>query len=167
MDEEEPSSVFTDDTGTRARALQWATRGLVALLALGAGAVVFSLITQVTLPGLDGPISLPGLSHPADRQTQQPPSPQPTDTSSPVAVNGQPVDQPGVPGSKPSGGSGPSAGSSTTPGAGTTSAPPPSALPTPSKTHSPNPHSNASNAPRATPTHAGGSTGSPPGKGKK
>src|SRR3954467_4232097 len=47
--------VFTDLSGRRARLLTWLARGAVAAFALVAGAVAFTLLTHVSLPGLGGP----------------------------------------------------------------------------------------------------------------
>jgi hypothetical protein len=50
----ETTPVFTDDSGRRARALQWAARGLCGVFVVLAGAVGLSLVTHVALPGLGG-----------------------------------------------------------------------------------------------------------------
>jgi len=45
--------VFTDESGRRASVFQWVARGVCACFVLVAGAVAFTLTTQVPLPGLD------------------------------------------------------------------------------------------------------------------
>lgn len=46
--------VFTDASGVRLTVLQWVTRCLVACIVLLGAAVVFTLVTHVRLPGLEG-----------------------------------------------------------------------------------------------------------------
>lgn len=53
--------VFTDDSGTRARIMQWTARALCGVVALAVGAVVVSLVMHVPLPGLGGNLAVPGL----------------------------------------------------------------------------------------------------------
>lgn len=49
-----PAPIFTDETGTRATVVQWLARGLCLSCALVAGAVAFTMLTHVPLPGLGG-----------------------------------------------------------------------------------------------------------------
>jgi len=51
--------VFTDDSGRRAKVLQWVVRGFCGLLTVAGGAVVLSLVLHVPLPGLDHPLVFP------------------------------------------------------------------------------------------------------------
>ena len=51
------TSVFTDDSGTRRRLLIWTVRGIIAAIALAAAAIVFTLVTHVSLPVLGGPLA--------------------------------------------------------------------------------------------------------------
>ena len=46
--------IFTDASGRRATVLLWLARGLCACFVLVTGAVAFTLLTQVSLPGLGG-----------------------------------------------------------------------------------------------------------------
>ena len=46
--------IFTDASGRRATVLLWVARGLCACFVLVTGAVAFTLLTQVSLPGLGG-----------------------------------------------------------------------------------------------------------------
>jgi hypothetical protein len=46
--------VFTDESGRRTTVLQWLARGLCGCFVLLTGAVAFTLVTQVPLPGLGG-----------------------------------------------------------------------------------------------------------------
>jgi hypothetical protein len=48
------SPVFVDATGRRARVVQWLARGVCATVVIAAGAVGFTLLTNVPLPGLGG-----------------------------------------------------------------------------------------------------------------
>lgn len=57
----EDTSVFTDDSGTRQRAVTWVIRGLSGALGLGVAAAAVSIVGHVTLPGLDAPLHLPGV----------------------------------------------------------------------------------------------------------
>ena len=45
--------VFTDDSGHRRALVQWAARGVCAVIAVAAAAVVVSLTAGVSLPGLE------------------------------------------------------------------------------------------------------------------
>lgn len=54
------TSVFTDDSGGRKRAVTVAVRGAVGLIGLGAAAIAISVFGHVTLPGLEAPLHLPG-----------------------------------------------------------------------------------------------------------
>ncbi|MCW2749502.1 MAG: hypothetical protein JWR83_612 [Aeromicrobium sp.] len=58
------TSVFTDDSGSRKRAVAWTIRGASCLLAVGAVAVAVSVFGQVSLPGLDAPLHIPGVTQP-------------------------------------------------------------------------------------------------------
>ena len=53
-EQRETPPVFSDESGTRAAALQWLARGICACVVLVSGAVAFTLATDVPLPGLDG-----------------------------------------------------------------------------------------------------------------
>jgi hypothetical protein len=53
--------VFTDDSGTRARIVQWVARALCAVVAMGVGALIVSLAMHVPLPGVGRNLALPGL----------------------------------------------------------------------------------------------------------
>jgi len=171
MSEEQQQSVFTDDSGTRARWVQWAARGLLGLVVLAGAAVLFSLLTSVTLPGLDGPVHLPGTSkHKNPAGEEQPPAivPGSTPTSTPT---GSLVDSTVTAATTGSGSTGrPGAGPTGRPSSRPTSGPtatPTTHGPTAHPTRTPNPKSNASSAPRATPTHVPGSPApTPPGKAK-
>ncbi|RZI87132.1 MAG: hypothetical protein EOO67_14750, partial [Microbacterium sp.] len=55
-------SVFTDDSGARRRVITWSVRGTIVAIVLAAGGLALALGTQVTLPGLDGPLSVPGVN---------------------------------------------------------------------------------------------------------
>lgn len=54
MAEVRTKPVFTDESGRRLSLFQWLARGLCAGFVLITGAVVFTLLTQVPLPGLGG-----------------------------------------------------------------------------------------------------------------
>ena len=46
--------VFVDATGRRTRLVQWVARGVCAAAVVVVGAVAFTLLTHVPLPGLGG-----------------------------------------------------------------------------------------------------------------
>jgi hypothetical protein len=54
------SSIFTDDSGSRMRAVSLAIRGSLILLGLGAASLAVSVFGHVALPGLDAPLHVPG-----------------------------------------------------------------------------------------------------------
>ncbi len=58
--EKHDTSIFTDDSGSRKRAVALAIRGAVVVLGFGAAAVAVSVFGNVKLPGLDAPLHLPG-----------------------------------------------------------------------------------------------------------
>ena len=74
------TTVFTDDSGTRAKVFHWATRGACGVLAATGGAVALSLALHVPLPGL----GLPELPWSTVPQTALSPSP----TAEPTAPAG-------------------------------------------------------------------------------
>lgn len=51
------TSVFTDDSGARRRVMIWLVRGTIGAIALVAAAVMFTLVTHVSLPVLGGPLA--------------------------------------------------------------------------------------------------------------
>jgi len=55
------TSVFTDDSGSRKRVVTWTITGASCLLGIGALAIAVSVFGQVSLPGLDAPIHIPGV----------------------------------------------------------------------------------------------------------
>lgn len=57
------TSIFTDDSGARKRAVTLGLRGAASALGLGAAAVAVSMVGHVALPGLDAPLHIPGVSH--------------------------------------------------------------------------------------------------------
>jgi hypothetical protein len=168
MQEVEPTSVFTDDSGTRARVITWTVRSAIALIMLAGLAVTFSLVTGVPLPTPVGPLDLPGTSesHASTGSSDQaapviPAAPVTTPsasaTSNPAAIQAGPTSAAGTPrraSSRPS---------------STSSAP--TATPTPTPTKAPASKANhgvaSTKAPRATPTHLpGGPAPTPPGRSK-
>ena len=58
--EKHDTSIFTDDSGGRKRAVALAIRGAVVVLGFGAAAVAVSVFGNVKLPGLDAPLDIPG-----------------------------------------------------------------------------------------------------------
>jgi cytoskeletal protein RodZ len=66
-------SVFTDDSGSRKRLVTWTIRTASCVLAAGAVAVGLSVFGQVTLPGLDSPVHIPGIgAEPSTPRSQSP-----------------------------------------------------------------------------------------------
>lgn len=104
MTSSEPTSVFTDDSGSRRRRVVWAFRAGAAALVAAVAVVLTSAVGHVTLPGLDAPLHLPGSApkNPTASLSDQT-SPEPTvptsssatgDPSSPVGTGdaGRPGD---------------------------------------------------------------------------
>lgn len=163
MSEKEPKSVFTDDTGTRARALVWVGRGLLAALGLALAAIAFSLVTQVTLPGLDGPVKLPGTGNAGATTDKNVDKPEPS-----IGPSSAPAASPTAAATSAGGGTGGSGTKTTTvKPVGTTSSHPSTPTPTATPSKGTNRSVKASQAPRAHPTHTPGSgQPTPPGKAK-
>lgn len=65
-------SVFTDDSGVRRRVLTWSVRSTIAAIVLASAGLVLTLGTQVTLPGLDAPLSVPELDGSSGRASEAP-----------------------------------------------------------------------------------------------
>lgn len=56
------TSIFTDDSGSRKRAVTVAVRAAVGLIGLSAAAVAVSVFGHVTLPGLETPLHIPSVN---------------------------------------------------------------------------------------------------------
>ena len=56
------TSIFTDDSGARKRAVTLAIRGAVGLIGLSVAAVAVSVFGHVTLPGLQAPLHISGIN---------------------------------------------------------------------------------------------------------
>jgi cytoskeletal protein RodZ len=140
-----PTSIFTDDTGRRSERARWAVRVISVTLVIGVGAIVLSLFTHVSLPNL-------GLPDPTSGNAEVQKSKQ-SGTSSPSATATTPSPTAATSAARRA------AASGTSPAQSTATTPAPAATTSSS--------SNATDAPRAAPSHAPGTPPTaPPGKSK-
>lgn len=180
----ETAPVFADDTGRRARMLQWLLRGGAAALVAVSVVLAVSLVTGLPLPGLGGPVRLPGfggtssgpVKHPASHKTESTPAGATSATSAGRAVTSRAtVAGPGsvlVTSTHPSrpAPAVPTSQAQPTPSVPTGAGPTPTPAPTPAhpgKKSTKTPNFHATGAPRANPSKApGGPPATPPGKSK-
>lgn len=157
------TSVFTDDSGSRTRVVTWTIRGVSCLLVVGAIAVGMSVVGQVTLPGLDSPLHIPGVGQ-SHTLGDRPPHGDTSGVQEQATSGTVPADT--TSSTKGSKAAASATGSTTTPTATATATTPTATTPT--AAHKPKGKPAAKPTTAANPTHAHGSGPTePPGQSKK